>query len=83
MSISAKLFMNGRNQAIRWPAQLRINASEVLIDPVGEGYWVQPKRAPSSNLGEWLRTFYATTEPLPDDFLADRDDQLPRQRDWG
>ncbi|MBK5971256.1 AbrB family transcriptional regulator [Thiorhodovibrio winogradskyi] len=74
--------MSGRSQAIRWPAKLRLNASEVLIDLVGEGYFVQPKREPQSNLGEWLRNFYVTTEPLPDDFLAERNDTRPQSRDW-
>lgn len=82
MSISAKLFMSGRNQAIRWPAKLRLNSSEVLIDPVGQGYLVQAKPEPRSDLGEWLNNFYATTEPLPDDFLADRDDPSAQPREW-
>lgn len=82
MSMSAKLFMNGRSQAIRWPAKLRINADEVLIEPMAQGYLLQPKHSPQNNLGDWLSHFYATTEPLPDDFLAERDDAPPQQRDW-
>ena len=83
MSIAAKLFMNGRSQAIRWPAKLRLNASEVLIERVGQGYLLQPKPEARQNLGAWLREFYATSEPLPDDFLAQRHDAPPQQRDWG
>ena len=32
MSISVKLFMSGRSQAIPCPAKLRVNASEVRIE---------------------------------------------------
>ena len=38
---------------------------------------------PPEKLGAWLREFYATSESLPDDFLSERDDTLPQQRDWG
>lgn len=82
MSISAKLFMSGRSQAIRWPARLRLNVREVEIERFGRGFLVQPKPEPQQDLGEWLRDFYATTEPMPDDFLAERHDAPPQQRDW-
>ena len=82
MPIKAKLFMSGRSQAIRWPARLRMNVREVLIEPFGEGFIVQPERTPKNDLGEWLREFYASTEPLPEDFLAEREDAVPQERDW-
>ncbi|MRH78494.1 AbrB family transcriptional regulator [Spiribacter sp. C176] len=82
MSMSAKLFMSGRSQAIRWPAKLRIDASEVLIEQVGDAYLIKPQTQTPQNLGEWLRAFYADTEAFPDDFLVERDDQPPQERDW-
>ena len=82
MSKSAKIFMSGRSQAIRWPAKLRLSANEVLIEEVGAAYLVKPKTEASQDLGEWLRTFYATTETLPVEFLAERADQPPQHRDW-
>jgi antitoxin VapB len=82
MSMSAKLFMSGRSQAIRWPAKLRIDATEVLIEPVGEAYLIKPRTPSQRNLGEWLRAFYAAMEPLPDTFLAERSDAVPQTRDW-
>lgn len=82
MSISAKLFMSGRSQAIRWPARLRLTVREVEIERFGSGFLVQPKREPQQDLGEWLRDFYAATEPMPDDSLAERHDGPPQQRDW-
>jgi antitoxin VapB len=82
MTMSAKVFMSGRSQAIRWPARLRIDASDVLIEQVGDAYLIKPHRDAKQNLGEWLRGFYATTEPLPEAFLTDRDDQPPQPRQW-
>jgi antitoxin VapB len=82
MSIKAKLFMSGRSQAIRWPAKLRIHASEVRIERFGQGFLLQPEPSPHLDRGEWLREFYASTEPMPENFLTDREDTAPQQRDW-
>ena len=82
MAITAKLFMSGRSQAIRLPAKLRLDAKEVRIEQVGNALWVQPEPLPGQSMADWLRGFYETTEPLPDTFLADRNDSLPQTRDW-
>lgn len=82
MTITAKLFMSGRSQAIRLPAKLRLQAQEVRIEQIGKALWVQPETGASDNMGQWLQDFYATTEPLPLDFLADRQDAPPQERDW-
>lgn len=82
MSVLAKLFMSGRSQAIRWPAKLRLEASEVEIEQVGDTFVLRPKVESNQNLGDWLRKFYATTAPLPDSFLAERNDEPPQDRNW-
>ena len=82
MTTTAKLFMSGRSQAIRLPAKLRLDASEVVIEQIGNALWVCPQPQTADNMGAWLQAFYASTEPLPDDFLAGRQDALPRERDW-
>lgn len=82
MSFTAKLFMSGRSQAIRLPAKLRLEASEVRIEQIGNALWVQAEVSAQQDMGEWLRSFYQTHEPLPEAFLADRDDALPQTRDW-
>ncbi len=82
MTTTAKLFMSGRSQAIRLPAKLRLQAQQVRIEQIGNALWVQPETAASDNMGQWLQEFYATTEALPPDFLADRNDAPPEQRDW-
>ncbi|MBK6294146.1 MAG: AbrB/MazE/SpoVT family DNA-binding domain-containing protein [Rhodoferax sp.] len=81
MSVTAKLFMSGRSQAIRLPAKLRIDAKEVRIEQVGNALWIQPDTSPQRPLS-WLKTFYATSDPLPDTYLADRHDAPPQIRDW-
>ncbi len=82
MTVTAKLFMSGRSQAIRLPAKLRLNAKEVHIQQVGTALWVEPATSSEQNMAEWLRRFYQTTEPLPEAFLADRTDAPPQVRDW-
>jgi antitoxin VapB len=78
----AKLFMSGRSQAIRLPAKLRLAASEVRIEQIGNALWVQPQADAPGDLSAWLQDFYASAERLPDDFLAERDDAPPQSRDW-
>lgn len=82
MSITAKLFMSGRSQAIRLPAALRLAAKEVQIEQMGTGLWIRPQPEPGENMGAWLERFYASTEVLPDDFLAERQDPPAQARDW-
>ena len=78
----AKLFMSGRSQAIRLPAKLRLAASEVRIEQIGNALWVQPQADAPGDLSAWLQDFDASAERLPDDFLAERDDAPPQSRDW-
>jgi hypothetical protein len=33
-------------------------------------------------MGVWLQQFYADAEPLPAEFLADRQDAPAQERDW-
>jgi len=82
MTVTAKLFMSGRSQAIRLPAKLRLAAKEVQIEQMGTGLWIRPQPAPDQDMGVWLQSFYASTEALPDDFLAERQDAPAQERDW-
>ncbi len=52
MTITAKLFMSGRSQAIRLPVKLRLAAKEVRIEQVGNALWVQAEPAPDQNMVE-------------------------------
>ncbi len=82
MTITAKLFMSGRSQAVRLPAKLRLAAQEVRIEQIGDALWVQAQVEPAADMGQWLRHFYASSEPLPAGFLSDRQDAPPQERDW-
>jgi antitoxin VapB len=71
---TAKLFMNGRSQAVRLPAGFRFEGSEVFISRAGEKVILSPK--PTS----WDAFFEATERPTPD-FMAERVDELPQARE--
>jgi antitoxin VapB len=77
MSNTAKLFLNGRSQAVRLPAEFRFEGSEVYVrrDPVTGD--VILSRRPES----WLDFFeLMKTVDVPEDFLADREDTAPQKR---
>lgn len=82
MTTKARVFMSGRSQAIRLPAKLRLDTDEVSIERIGDALWIQPTVKPANNIAAWLRRFYAETEPLPAEFLAQRQDLPPQERDW-
>jgi antitoxin VapB len=77
MSHTAKLFRNGRSQAVRLPADYRFEGSEVYIrrDPATGD--VILSRRPES----W-RDFFDLMKSIdvPEDFLADRGDKPPQKR---
>ena len=59
-SKTAKLFKNGRSQAVRLPREFRFEGEEVRIRQVADGVLLQPK---ISNVTEWfarLDSFKAT-----------------------
>ncbi len=69
----AKLFMNGRSQAVRLPEEFRFVGSEVLISKEGQNIILSP-RPPS-----WDAFFKKT--PLPsEDFMATREELPPQSR---
>ncbi|GAA5232437.1 AbrB/MazE/SpoVT family DNA-binding domain-containing protein [Verticiella sediminum] len=68
---TAKLFSNGRSQAVRLPAEFRFEGSEVFIrrDPL-TGDVILSKRQGWSSWDEFLSQ--RDLEAVPEDFLADR-----------
>ncbi len=77
MSKTAKLFLNGRSQAVRLPAEFRFEGSEVDVrrDPASGD--VILSRRPES----WKDFFdLMKTIEVPEDFLADRKDAAPQKR---
>ncbi len=43
MTMTAKVFKNGRSQAIRLPKECRVNTDEVYIEKVGNSLMIVPK----------------------------------------
>lgn len=71
----AKIFYNGRSQAVRLPKEFRFSGSEVYIRKVGENLIVSPKR-PTWN------DFFSTPSAFGDDFLAERNNAPAQEREW-
>ena len=78
MARTAKLFRNGRSLAVRLPAEFRFEGTEVYIrrDPVTGDVILSPR--PES----WKSFFeLADQAGVPADFLSDRGDAPPQERD--
>ena len=71
---TAKIFQNGRSQAVRLPAEFRFATHEVFIERHGDTIVLRPK--PES----W-EDFFARPSKVPKDFLADRKDVPPEARE--
>lgn len=82
MTITARVFMSGRSQALRLPARLRLQAKEVRLEQIGNDLWLHPEIPPEQDMGHWLQSFYANSEPLPESFLSQRQDEPAQERDW-
>ena len=79
MPQTAKIFSNGRSQAVRLPLEFRFDCKEVYIEKQGDAVILRPK---PDNLSERWRIFFESTDPFPDDFLANRGDTPPQEREW-
>ena len=78
MRHTAKLFMNGRSQAVRLPINFRFDCDEVYIrkDPQTGDVVISKKP------GSW-EDFFEMMESInvPDDFMAARDNEIEADRD--
>jgi antitoxin VapB len=72
---TAKVFQNGRSQAIRLPKQFRVNSGEVYLKSTPEGFLVIPR-------DPW-EIFAEGVQELSDDFMAEgRQQPKTQKRDW-
>ena len=79
MAVTAKLFKNGRSQAVRLPAQFRFDGDEVFIRRDAATGDVILSARPSN----WDDFFeLAARTDVPADFLAERDSSPPQERDF-
>lgn len=74
--VVARVFKNGRSQAIRLPKEFRVESDEVYLKRTPEGFLVIPR-------DPW-DVFREGVAELSDEFLAEgRSQPLAEQRDWG
>ena len=77
MRHTAKLFMNGRSQAVRLPVNFRFDCDEVYIrrDPATGDVIISRKP------GSWDDFFkLMETIDVPEDFMDERDNEIPQER---
>ena len=72
---TAKIFMNGRSQAVRLPKEFRFDCDEVYVERQGDRIILTAKKP------TWDE-FFDAPSVFGDDFLADRDDLPPQDRDF-
>ena len=76
MSIAtAKLFMNGQSQAVRLPKEFRFEGKEVYIQRLGDKIILSEKKQ------SWDQ-FFNEDSVFDDDFLSQRDNDKPQERDF-
>ena len=73
MGKPAKVFMNGRSQAVRLPKEYRFDCDEVYVEKQGDSVVI------SAVQPDWDEFFHAVSV-FDDDFLADREDLPPQER---
>ena len=66
--MTAKLFENGRSQAVRLPKECRFNGDEVAVNKVGDIVILMPKE------NKWSG-FLNSLELFSDDFMSDGREQ--------
>ncbi len=71
---TAKLFTNGRSQAIRLPKEFRFEGSEVYIKRLGSMVVLLPQNDPWASLVESLDMF-------TDDFMNERNQPAEQKRE--
>jgi antitoxin VapB len=78
MPRSAKLFRNGRSQAVRLPSGYRFGGTQVYIrrDPATGDVILSRRPESWQDFFEMMKTI-----DVPEDFLADRKDELPQKPD--
>lgn len=71
---TAKIFQNGRSQAVRLPKEFRFEGTEVYIHKVG------PNVILSSKPDSWA-DFFASDKKVSPDFMKERKDLDLQERD--
>ena len=73
--MTAKVFENGRSQAVRLPKECRFNTDEVAVNRIGDIVLLMPKT------NKWT-SFMQAIDMYSDDFMQDgRDGSLEQERE--
>ncbi len=81
---TAKLFKNGRSQAVRLPKEFRFEGTEVAIrrDPATGGVVLSQPKAPVEPKRSWQEWFdYLDSLDIPED-VFEREVHMPAERDF-
>ena len=70
---AAKIFMNGRSQAVRLPKDCRFDSREVYVKKIGDLVMLIPKRK------AW-DVFLESLSGFSDDFMNERPNEKPQKR---
>lgn len=71
----AKLFMNGRSQAVRLPKEFRFECDEVFIRKQGEDIVISAKPHTWDD-------FFDQSPAFDSEFMSDREQSAPQERDF-
>lgn len=71
---TAKLFMNGKSQAVRLPKEFRFRGNSVFVNRLGNYIILVPRHDP------WKSMFDATHD-FTNDFMTDRDQGKQQERE--
>lgn len=71
----AKVFMNGRSQAIRLPREFRFHSDEVYIRKIGDTVIL-------TEIQPTWDEFFTQQSAFGEDFLATREDTPDQERDY-
>ena len=75
MGKSAKIFMNGRSQAVRLPKECRFDCDEVYVEKQGDKVIISALRP------VWDE-FFDAVSVFGDNFLTNREDLPPQEREY-
>ena len=71
---TAKIFVNGRSQAVRLPKEYRFDKSDVFIKKIDDVVMLIPRN-------KLWKTFRNSFSKFSDDLFLERDNGIPQKRD--
>jgi antitoxin VapB len=72
----AKVFMNGRSQAVRLPKEFRFDTDEVTVERVGDSVILRPRRCTREAWWVEMMSVIGRFEGMPEEI--ERNQSLPR-----